>query len=155
VNLGRYIVGLCERVGIVSGQSTKVCLIIFHLQWLLLTSYTTQQLFTVTADNTSNNDTTCNKIEHVLHCHHIYSFSSDQHHLPCLAHVLNLTIIAIMSVISHIATVETTTTIWEFDPLLSNNRVLGGLLDVVAAVCTIAIKVCLTFFLLLFINLMI
>jgi hypothetical protein len=39
VNLGRYIVGLCERVGIVSGQSTKVCLIIFHLQWLLLPTW--------------------------------------------------------------------------------------------------------------------
>jgi hypothetical protein len=153
--MGRYIVGLCERVGIMSGQSTKVCLIIFHLQWLLLTSYTAQQLFTVTANNTSNNDTTCNKIEYVLHCHHIYSFSSDQHRLPCLAHVLNLAIVAIMSVISHITAVETTTAIWEFNPLLSNNQVLRGSLDVVAAVCTIAIKVRLTFFLLLSINLMI
>lgn len=146
VNLGRYIVGLCKRVGIVSGQSTKVFLIIFCLQWLLLTSYTAQQLFTVTANNTSNNDTTCDKIEHVLHRRHIYSFSSSQHRLPCLAHVLNLAIVAIMSVISRIAAVETTTTIWEFDPLLPNNRVLGGSLDVVAAVRTIAIKVHLTFF---------
>jgi hypothetical protein len=29
VNLGRHIVGLCEQVGIVSGQSTKVFLIIY------------------------------------------------------------------------------------------------------------------------------
>lgn len=96
----------------------------------------------MTADNTSNNDTTCDKIEHVLHRRHIYSFNSDEHRLPCLAHILNLSIIAIMSIISRIAAVETTTAIWEFDPLLTNSRVLGGSLDVVAAVRTLAIKVC-------------
>ncbi|KAJ8580498.1 hypothetical protein M405DRAFT_684476, partial [Rhizopogon salebrosus TDB-379] len=70
----------------------------------------------VTADNTSNNDTTCDKIEHILHRHNIYSFDANQHHLPCLAHVINLAVVAIMSSITKIANVETTTAIWEFDP---------------------------------------
>ncbi|KIK73365.1 hypothetical protein PAXRUDRAFT_20936 [Paxillus rubicundulus Ve08.2h10] len=46
-----------------------------------------------------------------------------------------------MSTIMKIANIETTTTIWEFDPTLPRNRVLGDSLDVVAAVCTLAIKI--------------
>ena len=37
--------------------------------------------------------------------------------------------------------VETTSAIWEYDPTLSGNHVLGDSLDVVAAVRTLAIKV--------------
>jgi hypothetical protein len=51
-----------------------------------------------------------------------------------------------MSVITRIANVETTTAIWEFDPSLPNNRVLGDSLDVVAAIRTLAIKVCSHYF---------
>ena len=58
-----------------------------------------------------------------------------------MAHVLNLAIIDVMSVITKIAAVETTSAIWEYDPTLSGNRVLGDSLDVVAAVRTLAIKV--------------
>lgn len=47
-----------------------------------------------------------------------------------------------MDRITKIAAVETTTAIWEYDPSLPDNRVLNGSLDVVAAVRTIAIKVC-------------
>ncbi|KAG2356940.1 hypothetical protein BDR07DRAFT_1380476 [Suillus spraguei] len=50
-----------------------------------------------------------------------------------------------MSTITHIANVETSTAIWEFDPTDSSNRVLGNSLDVVAAVRTIAIK-CIEYF---------
>lgn len=103
---------------------------------------TALQLFCVTADNTSNNDTACATIESVLHRQHIYSFDTHQHRLPCLAHVINLSVVAVMSVITRIANVETATAIWEFDPDDPNNRVLGNSLDVVAAVRTIAIKVC-------------
>ncbi|KAG1735959.1 uncharacterized protein EDB91DRAFT_1083577 [Suillus paluster] len=46
-----------------------------------------------------------------------------------------------MSIISCIAAVETTTVIWEFDSSLTNSRILGGSLDVVVAVCTLAIKI--------------
>jgi len=46
-----------------------------------------------------------------------------------------------MDHITKIAAVEMTTAIWEYDPSLPDNRVLNGLLDVVAAVQTLAIKV--------------
>lgn len=54
-----------------------------------------------------------------------------------------------MGHITKIAAIETTTAIWEYDPTLPDNRVLGRSLDVIAAIRTIAIKVChihLTFF---------
>jgi hypothetical protein len=50
-----------------------------------------------------------------------------------------------MARITKIAAVETTTAIWEYDPLLPDNRVLNGSLDVIAAIRTLAIKVCLDF----------
>ena len=46
-----------------------------------------------------------------------------------------------MSHITKIAAVENTTAIWEYDPTLENNRVLGGSLDVISAIRTLAIKV--------------
>jgi hypothetical protein len=46
-----------------------------------------------------------------------------------------------MARITKIAVVETTTAIWEYDPLLSDNRVLNGSLDVIAAIRTLAIKI--------------
>ena len=93
------------------------------------------------ADNTSNNDTTCKTIESILEQHHIYSFNSIQHRLPCLAHVLNLAIIDIMAVITRIDHIMTTAAIWEFNPMLPMNCVMNNSLDVVAAICTLAIKI--------------
>ena len=46
-----------------------------------------------------------------------------------------------MSHITKIAAVETTSAIWEYDPDLPNNRILGGSLDVIAAIRTLAVKV--------------
>lgn len=43
--------------------------------------------------------------------------------------------------ITKIAAVETTAAIWEYDPDLPNNRILGGSLDVIAAIRTLAVKV--------------
>lgn len=83
----------------------------------------------------------CNHIETTLYRNRIYSFSTDQNRLPCLAHVINLAITDFMSVITKIAHVETATAIWEFDPTLSQNRVLGDSLDVVAVIRTLAIKI--------------
>ena len=48
-----------------------------------------------------------------------------------------------MARITKIAVVETTTAIWEYDPSLPDNRLLNGSLDVIAAIRTLAIKVCL------------
>jgi hypothetical protein len=47
-----------------------------------------------------------------------------------------------MSHITKLAAIETTTAIWEYDPSEPNNSVLGGGLDVVATIHTLAIKVC-------------
>jgi hypothetical protein len=58
-----------------------------------------------------------------------------------LAHVVNIANVAFMSYIMKIAAVETATAIWEYDPTLPDNRVLGGSLDVIAALRTVAIKV--------------
>jgi hypothetical protein len=46
-----------------------------------------------------------------------------------------------MKRITKIAAVENATAIWEYDPSLPGNRVLGGSLDVIAAIRTLAIKV--------------
>ena len=46
-----------------------------------------------------------------------------------------------MSHITKIAAVENLTAIWEYDPTRFDNRVLGGSLDVIAAIRTLAIKV--------------
>jgi hypothetical protein len=46
-----------------------------------------------------------------------------------------------MSPITKMAAIENATTIWEYDPTLPSNSVLGGSLDVIAAIQTLAIKV--------------
>jgi hypothetical protein len=46
-----------------------------------------------------------------------------------------------MGHITKIAAVETTSAIWEYDPDLPDNRILGGSLDVIAAIRTLAVKV--------------
>ena len=52
----------------------------------------------------------------------------------CLKHVVNLANVAVMGHITKIATVKNQTAIWEYDPDELNNRVLRGLLDVIAAI---------------------
>jgi hypothetical protein len=66
-NLGRYIVGLCERVGIMSSKNES------KVRFGLIADKITDkmimnQLNTVTLDNASNNTTSCEVIEqqHVL-----------------------------------------------------------------------------------------
>jgi hypothetical protein len=46
-----------------------------------------------------------------------------------------------MQHITKIAVVENATAIWEYDPSREDNRVLGGSLDVIAAIWKLAIKV--------------
>ncbi len=46
-----------------------------------------------------------------------------------------------MGHITKIAAVENATAVWEYDPTREDNRVLGGSLDVIAAIRTLAIKV--------------
>jgi hypothetical protein len=57
-------------------------------------------------------------------------------------HILTI----LSALITKIAAVENTTAIWEYDPTRPDNRVLGGSLDVIAAIRTLAIKVRLCIF---------
>ena len=65
----------------------------------------------------------------------------------CLEHVVNLAKVAVMGHITKIAAIENATAIWEYDPELPDNHVLGGSLNVIASVRTLAIKVHHTLFL--------
>jgi len=47
-----------------------------------------------------------------------------------------------MGRIIKIAAIENANAIWEYNPSLPNNHILGGSLDVIAAIHTIAVKVC-------------
>ena len=62
--------------------------------------------------------------------------------LRCLEHAVNLTNIAVMGHITKITVIDYTNVIWEYDPLLLNNHVLGGSLNVIAVIQTLAVKVC-------------
>jgi len=61
--------------------------------------------------------------------------------------VVNLANVAVIDCITKITAVEMTTAIWEYDPSLPDNHMLNGSLDIVTAVRTLAIKVCLFLFL--------
>lgn len=74
----------------------------------------------------------------------IFIFVSKQSMHRCFAHVINLGVVDVMGEITQVAVIETTTAIWEFDPDLPGNRIMGGLLDVIAALRTLAVKVCLS-----------
>jgi hypothetical protein len=91
-------------------------------------------------DNTGNNITTCKTIEHI-HDHRGLTWNSGEQRLPCLAHVVNLGNVAVMTQITKIAAVENSTAIWEYDPTQNDNRVLGDSLDVIAVIRTLVIKV--------------
>lgn len=82
----------------------------------------------------------CNNIELILDWCGIYTFSTSFHCLPCLAHVLHLTIEDIMSLITQITTAETTLAICEFDPSLPSNLIAGSL-NVISALRTLVVKI--------------
>jgi hypothetical protein len=65
----------------------------------------------------------------------------------CFGHVVNIANVAVMGRVTQIAAIENATAIWEYDPSLPGNRILGGSLDVIAAIRTIAVKVSLPYFL--------
>ena len=69
-----------------------------------------------------------------------FRYSCSEVFLSCLAHVVNLRNVDVMGRITKTAVVENATAIWEYDPTKPDNRVLGGSLDVIAALRTLAIK---------------
>jgi|SRR6266540_7410876 len=112
-----------------------------------------------TLDNTGNNNMTCKTIE-TIHNRQGLDWNSNEQQLPyvipslfvvlfpylkstnsCLAHIVNLGNVDVMKHITKITAVETATAIWEYDPTSTNNCVLGGSLNVVTAIRTLAIKV--------------
>ncbi|GLB40087.1 hypothetical protein LshimejAT787_0705970 [Lyophyllum shimeji] len=119
-NLGRYFIGLCERVGIIQPNLSK--------------------LFTITLDNASNNTGLCETVERFHQKRNLGPWKASENQLPCLEHVVQLAIVDVMGHITKLAAIETTTAIWEYDPDLSDNRILNGSLDAVAAIRTLAIK---------------
>ena len=68
-------------------------------------------------------------------------YVSDFSSLSCLGHVVNLGNVDVMTQITKIVVVENATAIWEYNPSQEDNHILGGLLDVIAALRTLAIKV--------------
>lgn len=92
-----------------------------------------------------NKSISCGTLKRTNFCECLPKFVWINHNITswasCLEHVVNLANIAVMSHITKIATVETTTAIWEYDPSLSGNHVLGGSLDVIAVIWTLTIKV--------------
>ena len=64
----------------------------------------------------------------------------------CFGHVVNIANVAVMSCVTQIAAIENATAIWEYDPSLPGNRILGGSLDVIAAIRTIAVKVSVAYY---------
>jgi hypothetical protein len=54
----------------------------------------------------------------------------------CASHMYD-----VMSAINKIAAIETTTAIWEFNPLRPNNQLLGDSLDMIVVIETLTIKV--------------
>lgn len=59
----------------------------------------------------------------------------------CLGHVVNLANTDVMKHITNISAVETATSIWEWDPTVTENRTKRGSLDAIAAVRTLIVKV--------------
>ena len=56
-------------------------------------------------------------------------------------HIVNLANVGMMGYITKIAIVENATAIWKYNPDLYDNCVLGGLLNMIDAICTMTIKV--------------
>lgn len=156
-NLGGYSVGLLDRVGIMDKKNSKVC----HLSRKIPIANTPSlicQLYTATLDNTGNNNTTCKTIQDI-HARQGLEWNSDKRQLPsvfyifsqCFSLLISITVVwgtlstlgmfDVMGHITKIAAVENATAIWEYDPTREDNRVLGGSLDVIAAIRTLAIKV--------------
>ena len=77
-NLGRYFVGLCDCMGIMSKNESKVRIQVVIRSLALITD---KQLQTVTLDNASNNTTSCEIIE-LQHNRHNLQWDVQKNQLP-------------------------------------------------------------------------
>ncbi|KAI0054956.1 hypothetical protein BV25DRAFT_1777385, partial [Artomyces pyxidatus] len=69
-----------------------------------------------TADNTGNNDTTCDVVARILLRRRLEDWDADKSRIPCLSHVINLGICDFMAYITKIAVIENKQAIWDYDP---------------------------------------
>lgn len=87
-NLGRYAVGLLDRVGVMDKDRSKVLKTITYLisiAYLVSMITSLCQLFTATLDNTSNNNTTCQEIEDIHARRGLPRWDSSEKQLPYVA----------------------------------------------------------------------
>lgn len=80
-NLGRYFVGLCDRVGIMSKNESKVSYKFGHTDSITDNTITTHQLQSITLDNASNNTTSCEAIE-LQHIRRGLQWDAEKNQLP-------------------------------------------------------------------------
>jgi hypothetical protein len=81
-NLGRYLVGVLDCVGILSQKESKVPGISLCHCFPNPVAFT--QLYAATLDNTGNNTTTCNTIDNI-HAVRGLSWNSAEQQLPCVS----------------------------------------------------------------------
>ena len=74
------------------------------------------RLFAVTADNASNNKTLCRELQGILHYRDI-DWSPVKMRVPCLAHVIQLSVTAFLHAIAGSATNDSITTTWKEEDL--------------------------------------
>ena len=63
-----------------------------HIHGVLIRYGICQKLFCITTDNASNNDTTCEELSDRLYDSHQIDWDPKEHHIACLAHVINLAV---------------------------------------------------------------
>ncbi|KAM6489939.1 hypothetical protein JOM56_014518, partial [Amanita muscaria] len=97
-------------------------------------------LYALTCDNASNSSTGTKTVQS-QHLRNGLYWDAEENQLPCFKHVINLGNVAVMGHITRMAALQTAATIWDYDPDLPSNRVLGGSLDVIAAVRTLTVKI--------------
>jgi hypothetical protein len=99
------------------------------------------QLFTVTLDNASNNQSLCQEIEtqHIRRA--LPDWDAEANQIPCLEHAVQLSVVSVMDHVTKRAIAESSTAIWEYDPSLEENKVAGGRPDALSVLRTIVVKV--------------
>ena len=63
-----------------------------HIHKVLIQYEICRKLFCITTDNASNNDTTCEELSDLLYDSHQINWDPKEHHIACLAHVINLAV---------------------------------------------------------------
>ncbi len=78
VNLARYFMGLCDRIGITNAQRLKVR----HVTWDNCYLIIWWQLLTITLDNASSNTSKCETIEAIHERRKLPEWSASENRLP-------------------------------------------------------------------------